>query len=425
MIGKIRNVELGDVCDFLSGFPFKSTDFSSNPNDIFLVKGSNTGHQFIAFEVGPWLKVMDYQNYLKYELQEDDVIIAMDRPIVGDQLKYCWMKKNDPKSLLVQRMARLRGSQELDIKYLRYVIGGSEFKGYIDTITTGANVPHISGPDIKKFRFPLPPLKTQKKIAAILSAYDDLIENNLKRIKLLEEMAQITYEEWFVRMRFPGYESTPINPTTGLPVEWEKEFLGDLVTTQYGYTESAINDDSLPKFLRITDFNKASFINWPEVPNCPIDDKAYEKYKLEVGDVIVVRMADPGKVAIIEKDIRSVFASYCIRLRPKDKNRLTPYYFFYTLRAEQYQGFVFGASTGATRRSANAKTLTYYDIVIPAPEILGAFEEMVSAVRKVMNLYLDQNQRLREARDILLPRLMTGVIDVESYNPADLLKEVA
>ena len=296
-------------------------------------------------------------------------------------------------------------------------------KDIIEGLGTGATVKGIRLETLKSIKIPLPPLQTQKKIAGILSAYDDAIENNLRRIKLLEEMAQITYEEWFVRLRFPGHESTPINEATGLPEGWRKQFLGDFVSTQYGYTESAVDDLELPKFVRITDFNKATYIYWPDVPNCPIDEKAFEKYKLEIGDVIVARMADPGKVAIIEKDIKAVFASYCIRLRPKNKKELTPYYFFYTLRGDDYQGFVFGASTGATRRSANAKTLTHYDILVPKHNVMNAFEEMVLSIRSSINLYLDQNQRLREARDILLPRLMTGVIDAEKYQPENFLKK--
>src|SRR5690606_23178823 len=78
------------------------------------------------------------------------------------------------------------------------------------------------------FNINLPPLETQRKIASILSGYDDLIENNLKRIKILEEMAQQTYEEWFVRMRFPGHQSVTINPEMGLPEGWEKVKLEDL-----------------------------------------------------------------------------------------------------------------------------------------------------------------------------------------------------
>jgi len=103
-------------------------------------------------------------------------------------------------------------------------------KVYIDKIkavASGATFPEVSGKKVSKVKIPLPPLETQRKIAKILSNYDDLIENNLKRIKILEEMAQQTYEEWFVRMRFPGYETTKINETTGLPEGWERDLVGN------------------------------------------------------------------------------------------------------------------------------------------------------------------------------------------------------
>ncbi|MDO8335598.1 MAG: restriction endonuclease subunit S, partial [Candidatus Saccharibacteria bacterium] len=105
---------------------------------------------------------------------------------------------------------------------------------------------------LKKIKIVLPPLPTQQKIASILSAYDDLIENNLKRIKLLEEMAQITYEEWFVRMRFPGYESVPIE-TTGLPEGWEVK----AISTICDVNKTSISTRNTPEKIRYIDISSA------------------------------------------------------------------------------------------------------------------------------------------------------------------------
>src|SRR5690606_37600775 len=109
--------------------------------------------------------------------------------------------------------------------FLKYALVPDYMKYYFQTVASGAAQDKLGIYKIKKIKINLPPLKTQRKIASILSAYDDLIENNLKRIKLLEEQAQQMYEEWFVRFKFPGYEDVEIDEVTGLPVGWDKKNL--------------------------------------------------------------------------------------------------------------------------------------------------------------------------------------------------------
>lgn len=124
-------------------------------------------------------------------------------------------------------------------KFLYYLL-----KTYdLASLDEGAAIPSLTTKALNVVKIPLPPLETQRKIAKILSNYDDLIENNLKRIKILEEMAQQTYEEWFVRMRFPGYETTKINETTGLPEGWERVKIENLCTVSGGGTPSKNNEE--------------------------------------------------------------------------------------------------------------------------------------------------------------------------------------
>jgi type I restriction enzyme S subunit len=243
----------------------------------------------------------------------------------------------------------------------------------------------------------------------VLAAYDQLIENNRRRMALLEQAARELYREWFVRLRFPGHEHTPI--TNGIPGGWENIYLGDAVDTQYGYTETATSEPVGPKFLRGTDINKAAFIDWSTVPYCPIDEILHRKYRLRVGDIVIIRMADPGKVAIIERDIDAVFASYLIRMVPSDE-RLTPYYLFYVLSSDAYQGFVSGVSTGSTRKTASAPLLSDFYLLLPPQTLLRTFEDFIRPLRQQITGLLRQNEKLRAARDLLLPRLMSGEIAV-------------
>jgi len=269
---------------------------------------------------------------------------------------------------------------------------------------------------LKKFKFYLPPLNIQYKIASILSAYDDLIENNNRRIEILEEIAQAIYKEWFVYFRFPGHKKVKmVDSELGrIPEEWEIKRLSKVVDTQYGYTESASEEIIGPKFLRGKDINKNSYIIWDEVPYCKIEPDVYKKYKLNREDIVIIRMADPGKAGIIEKDIDAVFASYLIRL--KIKNGMEPYYLFYLLLSDRYQSYISGASTGTTRKSASAGVITDIDILLPDKNVLDQFGEVMNLLRQLLNTLLKKSENLKKSRDLLLPKLISGEINIENLD---------
>ena len=297
-----------------------------------------------------------------------------------------------------------------DPRFIYYYFSSPTAVGRITNLASSSGVPHINLTVLRNFELPVPPLETQRRIADILSAYDDLIENNRRRIALLEQAARELYREWFVRLRFPGHESTRI--VDGVPEGWERVRLSDLVSTQYGYTASASEEPIGPKFLRGTDINKNSYIDWDTVPYCPADNLNVGKYALRPGDLLVVRMADPGKVAIVEKDIQAVFASYLVRMVIHDHSRTPSLYLFYVLTDSEYQGFIGAASGGSTRKSASAKLLTDFRVVQPPGVVQSLFVDHVAPLREMMGTLLDQNAQARASRDILVPRLMSGELAV-------------
>ena len=250
----------------------------------------------------------------------------------------------------------------------------------------------------------------QSAIASILSAYDDLIENNRRRIQLLEQAARLLYREWFVHLRFPGHEHVTI--ADGVPEGWEKKHLSELLNTQYGFTETATDEPIGPKFLRGKDINKTSYIDWSTVPYCPEDRLDFRKYALHVDDIVVIRMADPGKVAIVESELKAIFASYLVRLTLKEKVSIPALYLFYVLSDDLYQGFISGASGGSTRKSASAKLLVDFDALIPPYSIASLFIDQIQPIRDQIRTLVEQNTRSKAARDLLLPRLMNGDVAV-------------
>lgn len=191
-------VKLADCVELLAGFAFKSNQFTDRSDDIALVKGENVAQGRIEWGISKRWPAADWDKMAKYQLRPGDVVVAMDRPWIPAGLKWGFIRDSDPRALLVQRVARLRASNgQIDQNFLRFVIGSPGFEAYVRPITSGVNVPHISGRQILDFDFRLPPLPVQKRVAAILSAYDDLIENNQQRVQILEKMARALHFQRF------------------------------------------------------------------------------------------------------------------------------------------------------------------------------------------------------------------------------------
>ena len=285
--------------------------------------------------------------------------------------------------------------------FLRTVLGRTSSD---KAAVPGVNRNHLHALEIHVTR----DVEEQEQIASILSAYDALIENNQRRIRLLETAGRLLYKEWFVHLRFPGNEHVKIKE--GLPEGWSRKNLSKLVTTQYGFTETATDEPIGPKFLRGTDINKTSYIDWSTIPYCAEDRLDFRKYELKAGDIVVIRMADPGKVAIVEREIRAVFASYLVRLKQKVGSVIPPLFLFYHLSDDVYQNYVSKGSGGATRKSANAKLLIDFWVLIPPESLTTMFVAKVKPLRDQIQCLLLQNGLTRTAGDLQLSRLMKGPV---------------
>lgn len=300
------------------------------------------------------------------------------------------------KSWVTDNVLVIKDKEASDFHFLYYYLKIFNF----NSIVTGSTQPLITQSALAESEIILPPLTEQKRISSILSAFDDKIELNNKINQTLEKMAQAIFKEWFICGK-------------KLKVKSNKVKLCEVVKTQYGYTESASDKSIGPKFLRVTDINKTNWIDWSTVPYCRIGDKEFSKYKLRKGDIVIARMADPGKVGIIEENIDAVFGSYLIRLQITS-NSVTPYFLFYYLCSPLYQNFIFGASTGTTRRSINAWVMTNVELILPAREKILRFDKVASIIREKIKSNVKENQKLTALRDLLLPKLMSGEIKVNS-----------
>ena len=297
----------------------------------------------------------------------------------------------------------------------------------------GSAQPLLTHGWLKPIKINLPPLPTQRKIASILSTYDDLIENNLKCIKLLEEKAQLTYEEWFVRMKFPGHETKPINKETGLPEGWERKKINEIADFQNGYafytkgySDSGYAVIDLANVSEWGDLNitgKEKFISEELYESLP-------KFHLQKYDIIIA-MTDVtsalrilAKSAIIDKDNTYALNQRVGMLRPNTD--LFDYSFLYALLGDiRLIERMKAMSKGAVQFYFNTKDIVNYETFVPSKEIIDEFVKQYKPILELRMKLKDQNQLLKEARDMLLPRLMTGMIDVKKMKLENLQSTTA
>lgn len=299
-----------------------------------------------------------------------------------------------------------------DVRFIKYHF--DLLKLHLQSISQGTTQDNLSQEKLLKFIFTVPEdLAYQKHIASIISAYDELIEVNNERIKLLKETASELYKEWFVRMRFPGYKKVKF--VKGVPTGWEMKKLSELVSTQYGYTASATYESVGPKFLRITDIADLK-IDWEKVPNCLISERDQRKYLLQNGDIVVARTgATVGFAKRINKFHQpTVFASYLVRLKPK--SCIYNYYLGIIAESEGYKEYVQSIASGAAQPQANAVLMTGLLLFKPTDSLLELFNSIVEPMFDQEEILEKQITQLRQIRDRLLPRLINGELKVGIQN---------
>jgi type I restriction enzyme, S subunit len=297
-----------------------------------------------------------------------------------------------------------------DPRFVFYRLQGFDFARF----NAGAGVPTLNRNHLDTLEVDVPQLPVQRRIAGILSAYDDLIENNQRRIKILEEMARSLYREWFVHFRFPGHDKNKMVPSSlgPIPQGWEVKSLADLCeSVSYGYTASAVREEIGPKFLRITDI-VPDVIEWDRVPFCEIPPGKAPKYLVKRGDIVIARTgATTGYAKRLNKrHPETVFASYLVRVRAHaDVSNL-----MLGLLAESadYKKFIKANIGGAAQPQANAVVLTSMRIAAPPSPLCKKFDHLVEPLFDEAELLAIKVQNLRRTRALLLPRLLSGEVNL-------------
>ena len=307
-------------------------------------------------------------------------------------------------------------SEKADVRFIKYYL--TTIKPQLRSITKGATQDNLSVSKLLLFDILTPPLPIQRKIAGILSAYDDLIENNTRRIEILEEMARSIYREWFVKFRFPGHEQVQmVDSELGLiPEGWEVKPIGEIINTVGGGTPSTTKpeywDDGdiiwyVPKNLTAA---KTMFIADSEKKITALGLQKSSARMFPAYSVMMTSRATIGVVAINTK--LACTNQGFITCIPNEQLSAYQIYFWIIESLEKISNL----ASGSTFKEINKTTFRNLPIIIAEQIIRNNFVKLITPVCKQIENLQAKNTNLRQTRDLLLPRLISGEIDVENLD---------
>jgi type I restriction enzyme S subunit len=368
-----------------------------------LVTSKHIKNGQINSDEGYFISEEDFNKINERSLVEQwDVLMSMigtigEAAIVKDQPKYA-----------IKNVALFKCGDELKAKWLYYFLCSPEGKGQLFSNQKGASQQFISLTQLRNLQIPIRDQSTMKKITDILSAYDDLIENNQKQIKLLEEAAMRLYKEWFVKLRFPGYENTKI--VDGVPEGWElttvKE-MGQVITGKTPSTAIAENYGKDIPFVKIPDMHGVIYPLKTEVKLSERGANTQKNKFLPPKSIMVSCIATVGLVCITHEVCQTNQQINSIVLNDEDHL----YYMFFKMKG--IKSLLEGVgSNGATMTNVNKTKFENIELLKPENEILKKFNNLVEPFFSNILALSKQNEKLKEARDKLLSKLMSGEIEV-------------
>ena len=331
----------------------------------------------------------------KYGIKYGDLIICEG----GEPGRCAIWKEQIPNMKIQKALHRVRVHDIMDFRFVYYWFLLAGKQGALKQYYTGATIMHMPGQKLKEVLIDKPPLIVQQRIGAHLETFDNLIENNQKQIKLLEEAAQRLYKEWFVDLRFPGYENCKI--VDGVPVEWKKKKLDEIADVIMGQSPKSefYNKEhkGLPFHQGVGSYG-ARFVQ---------DDTYSTSFTkvAEANSILFSVRAPVGRLNITKNKI--VIGRGIAAINSKSGFQS---YLFYALKERFFKDDILG--NGAIFASISKNELLNQVFVIPDAKIMSAYEKIAAALDKKIEVVDMQLQQLVEARDRLLPKLMNGEIEV-------------
>lgn len=413
---------LADLITIKHGYAFKGEFFRDAGEQIVLTPGNF--HEEGGFRFRPG-KEKFYAGPVPYDyvLKRGDVIVAMTEQGEGLLGSTAIVPQSD-RFLHNQRLGLIRPKDgvELDLRFIYYLFNTRHVRQQIRATASGAKVRHTSPSRIGEVKAPIPSIDVQRRIAAILSAYDDLIENNTRRIAILEEMARRIYEEWFVRFRFPGHEQLRmVESELGLiPEGWFPSPVGECVTVHRGksYKSAELADEGGLPFVNLKCMERDGGFRKSGLKRFTGSYK--ETQKVTTGDLVMAVtdmtqerriVARCGRVPRLGSD----FGVISMDLVKIDANKGVPKDFIYGMfRWSGFADEVKQHANGANVLHLSPDRIAEYRFALPPSDVAAQFAGLISPMLHQSDVLLEKNEVLRATRDLLLPKLISGELDVST-----------
>ena len=400
--------KLSDVAKVQSGFAFKSRDWRGDGVPVIKIQNVRAGR--VKLEGCSYVSDEVAVTASRYRLYRGDVLVTM-----SGEIGSVGVVRTDEHLLLNQRVGRivLLDPDAAEIRYIAYALQDPCIKSMMEAIAYGAAQPNISPTLIGSLPLWLPPRATQTAIANVLEAFDDLIENNRRRIEVLEKMARAIYREWFVKFRYPGHEDVPmVDSALGLiPDGWEVQPLAAIATVNGSSRKPG--GDEVFRYLDISALSERHIGELEAIGGSSAPGRA--RRVVSPGDTVwaTVRPNRRAHALLVAPDSDWIASTGLAVLTP---STVSPDFLFETTSATAFSDWLVGRATGSAYPAVRAKDFEEAPIVVPDVAVDAAFADKVSPMHDLSWRLRNECSRLAALRDLLLPKLVTGLIDISTLD---------
>lgn len=406
---KTTTYKLDAIIDFIDGdrgknYP-KDQDFYESGYCLFL-DASNITKDGVNFSSTHFI-TRDKDNQLRNGRIATDDLILTTRGTVGNIAPANKILNQYSCARVNSGMLVLRKKSPIDTNYLYYLLKSNYVQQSFFLFSSGSAQPQLPVKDLKKIKLDLPSIEQQSRIAAILSAYDELIEKNNHKISILQEQAQELYKEWFVRFRFPGHETAKFE--NGLPEGWRVQTLGLVAAIN----EKSIGKDfshSVIKYIDIASVSRGNVGSKTEYDLCDAPGRA--KRMISDGDIIwgMVRPNLKAYALILSPNPNDIVSTGFAILTAK----AVPYTYLYQIVTRpHFIEYLTYRAGGSAYPAVTPKDFTRAAVILPSAILLNLYHSIVEPIYRSIHSLAENSQNLTRQRDLLLPRLMSGKLEVD------------
>jgi type I restriction enzyme S subunit len=413
-------VKIADIAAVKGGKRLpKGEELTSLPTDNPYIRAQDIREGKITIDDPKFLTPEQHQRLKRYIVAAGDVCIVIVGANVGD---VGIVPKQLHGANLTENAVKLTNFRHDCIpQYVNYCLSAPDAQAQMQQIAGGAAQPKLGIYKVLDVEIPFHPKNTQDRIASILSAYDDLIENNARRIKILEDMAQMLYREWFVNFRFPGHQKVKMveSELGPIPEAWELKRLEDVAEVN----EISIKSSSAPERIRYIDIASVSTARIEKIESLNFGDAPGRARRIvRHGDIIwsTVRPNRRSYALIVNPEPHLIVSTGFAVLTAK----AVPFsYLYLTVTTDEFADYLTNHATGSAYPAVTGKEFEQAQLVVPPTSLRDRFHEVTEPLLNLSWCLHQRNRNLRTTRDLVLPKLISGDIPIDAA--AELVEQTA